>query len=56
MMVTDLRHLLGLEPDAPGAVVRLASYLGDIVKAATAGDVGVAWATALPCGPVKASV
>jgi hypothetical protein len=48
-MVTDLRHLLGLPPEAPGAARRLAEQLGNIVRAATAGDAGFAWETALPC-------
>lgn len=48
-MVTDLRHLLDLPPDTPGPARRLAEHLGSIVRAATAGDAGSAWASALPC-------
>ncbi len=48
-MVTDLRHFLDLPPDSPGPARRLAEHLGDIVRAATAGDTGAAWETALPC-------
>ena len=48
-MVTDLRHLLDLPPDTPGPARRLAEHLGNIVRAATAGDTGTAWESALPC-------
>ena len=48
-MVTDLHHLLDLPPDTPGPARRLAQHLGNIVRAGTAGDVGTAWETALPC-------
>lgn len=48
-MVTDLRHLLDLPDDVPGPARLLAGQLGNIVRAATAGDAGVAWETALPC-------
>lgn len=48
-MVTDLHHLLDLPPDTPGPARRLAEHLGNIVRAATAGDAGTAWETALPC-------
>jgi hypothetical protein len=48
-MVTDLHHLLDLPPDTPGPARRLAEHLGNIVRAATAGDAGTAWQTALPC-------
>lgn len=48
-MVTDLDHLLDLPPDTPGPARRLAEHLGSIVRAATAGDAGTAWETALPC-------
>jgi hypothetical protein len=47
-MVTDLQHLLDLPPDTPGPARRLAEQLGNIVRAATAGDAGT-WETALPC-------
>src|SRR5829696_3017807 len=49
MLVTDLHHLLDLPPDTPGAARRLAEHLGNIVRAATAGDAGTAWESALPC-------
>jgi hypothetical protein len=49
MLVTDLHHLLDLPPDAPGPARRLAGHLGNIVRAATAGDAGTAWHSALPC-------
>lgn len=48
-MVTDLHHFLDLPPDTPGPARRLAQHLGNIVRAATAGDAGAAWQTALPC-------
>jgi hypothetical protein len=48
-MVTDLHHLLELPPDTPGPARRLAEHLGDIVRAATSGDAGAAWESALPC-------
>ena len=49
VMVTDLRHFLDLPPDTPGPARRLSEHLGNIVRAATAGDAGAAWETALPC-------
>jgi hypothetical protein len=49
MTVTDLRHYLGLPEDAPGPARRLTGQLGDIVRAATAGDAGASWESALPC-------
>ncbi|HEX5595070.1 MAG TPA: hypothetical protein VFX61_03470 [Micromonosporaceae bacterium] len=49
MMVTDLHHFLDLPPDTPGPARRLAEHLGDIVRAATSGDAGTAWESALPC-------
>lgn len=49
MLVTDLQHFLGISPDAPGPARRLAEHLSNIVRAATAGDARVAWASALPC-------
>jgi hypothetical protein len=48
-MVTDLHHVLDLPPEVPGPARRLAEQLRDIVRAATAGDAGTAWETALPC-------
>jgi hypothetical protein len=49
MLVTDLHHVLGLPPDTPGPARRLAEHLSNIVRAATAGDAGTAWESALPC-------
>lgn len=48
-MVTDLSHYLDLPPDTPAPARRLAQHLGNIVRAATAGDAGSAWQSALPC-------
>jgi hypothetical protein len=49
MLVTDLHHFLDLPSDTPGPARRLAEHLSDIVRAATAGDAGTTWETALPC-------
>ena len=49
MLVTDLNHFAGLPEDTPGPARRLAEHLSNIVRAATAGDAGTAWETALPC-------
>lgn len=49
MFVTDLHHFLGLPQDTPGPARRLAEHLGNIVRAATAGDAATAWESALPC-------
>lgn len=49
MYVTDLNHFLDLPEDAPGPARRLAGKLADIVRAASAGDAGQPWASALPC-------
>jgi hypothetical protein len=49
MLVTDLHHVLDLPADTPGPARRLAEQLCNIVRAATAGDAGTAWETALPC-------
>lgn len=48
-MVTDLHHYLDMPPDTPGPAQRLAEHLGNIVRAATAGDAGTAWESMLPC-------
>ena len=48
-MVTDLHHLLDLPDGTPGPARRLAGHLSNIVRAATAGDAGIAWESALPC-------
>ena len=50
MLVSDLRHFIGLPGDAPGPARRMAERLGSIVRAATAGDAGREWVSALPCG------
>lgn len=49
MYVADLRHFLDLSPSTPSPARRMAEQLGDIVRAATAGDTGIAWTSALPC-------
>lgn len=47
--VSDLRRFLDLPEDAPASARNLAEHLGNIVRAATAGDPGTAWVSALPC-------
>jgi hypothetical protein len=49
MLVSDLHHFLDLTQDTPGPARRLAQHLSNIVRAATAGDAGTAWESALPC-------
>jgi hypothetical protein len=49
MFVSDLRHFLDLADDAPGPARRMAEQLTMIVRAATAGDAGVEWVSALRC-------
>jgi hypothetical protein len=49
MFVTDLHHFLDLPDDVPGPARRLGEHLRNIVRAATAGDAGTAWESALPC-------
>lgn len=49
MLVSDLSHFLGLPPDTPGPARKLARHLSDVVRAATAGDAGATWETALSC-------
>jgi hypothetical protein len=49
MLVTDLNHFLDLPQDTPGPARRLAEHLSNIVRAATAGDAGTAWESALLC-------
>ncbi len=49
MLVTDLNHFRDLSEDTPGTARRLAEHLSNIVRAATAGDAGTAWESALPC-------
>ena len=49
MFVTDLHHFFDLPQDTPGSARGVAEQLSSILRAATAGDVGAAWETALPC-------
>jgi hypothetical protein len=49
MLVTDLHHFLDLPQDTSGPARRQAEHLSNIVRAATAGDAGTAWESALPC-------
>ena len=49
VMVSDLQHFLDLPADTPRPARRVADQLSDLVRAATAGDAGAAWETALPC-------
>ena len=49
MLVADLHHFLDMPDDIPGPARRLAEHLSSIVRAATAGDAGTAWMSALPC-------
>ena len=49
VLVTDLRHFLDMSEDAPGPARRLAEHQSNIVRAATAGDLGTVWKSALPC-------
>jgi hypothetical protein len=49
MFVSDLRHFLDLPEDVPGPARRMAERLTLIVRAATAGDAGAEWVSALIC-------
>jgi hypothetical protein len=49
MLVADLHHYLDLSDDVPVPARRLAEHLSSIVRAATAGDAGMAWMSSLPC-------
>jgi hypothetical protein len=49
VFVSDLRHFLDVPEDAPGPARRMAEHLTLIVRAATAGDGGQPWVSALPC-------
>lgn len=49
MFVSDLRHFLDLPEDAPAPARRMAEHITLIVRAATAGDAGVPWVSALDC-------
>ena len=50
VLVADLHHFLDMPHDAPTPARRLAEQLSRIVRAATAGEPGVAWQSALACG------
>jgi hypothetical protein len=49
VLVSDLRHFLDLPDHTPAPALRLADHLRDIVRAATAGEQGAGWVSALPC-------
>jgi hypothetical protein len=49
MFVADLRHFLDIPDDVPGPARKMAEQLGFVVRAATAGDAGVPWVSALSC-------
>jgi hypothetical protein len=49
IFVADLRHFLDLADDVPVPARRMAERLTMIVRAATAGDAGAEWVSALPC-------
>ena len=49
MIVSDLQHFLYMPDDAPGPARRMAEHLTMIVRAATAGDPGLPWVSALSC-------
>jgi hypothetical protein len=49
MLVADLHHFLDMTDDTPAPARRLGEHLASIVAAATAGDAGTAWESALPC-------
>jgi hypothetical protein len=49
MFVSDLRHFLDVPEDAPATARRMAEHLTLIVRAATAGQGGQRWVSALNC-------
>lgn len=49
VFVSDLRHFLDMPEDAPVPARRMAEHLALLVRAATAGESGQAWVSALPC-------
>ena len=49
MFISDLHHFLDLPEGTPGPAHRMAEHLYDVVRAATAGDAGTAWESALAC-------
>jgi hypothetical protein len=50
VFVSDLRHFLDLPDDVPAPARRMAQHVSLIVRAATAGDAGLNWVSALTCG------
>lgn len=49
MFVSDLRHFLEMPDDAPASARRMADHLTLVVRAATAGDAGLSWVSAVRC-------
>jgi hypothetical protein len=49
VFVSDLRHFLDMPEDVPVPARRIAEHLTLIVRAATAGEGGQPWVSALPC-------
>jgi hypothetical protein len=49
VFVSDLRHFLDMPADVPVPARRMADHLTLIVRAATAGEGGQPWVSALPC-------
>jgi hypothetical protein len=49
VLVADLRHFLDFPHDTPGPARRLAEHLRCLVRAATTGEAGAGWVSALPC-------
>ena len=49
MFVSDLRHFLDMPDDVPAPARRMAEHLISVVRAATAGDAGLSWVTAITC-------
>jgi len=49
VFVSDLRHFLGMPDDTAAPARRMAEHLTLIVRAATAGDAGLRWVSALTC-------
>jgi hypothetical protein len=47
MFVSDLRHFLDMPDDVPGQARRMAQHQGFVVRAATAGEAGASWVSAL---------
>lgn len=49
VFVSDMRHFLEVPDDAPGPARKMAEHLSSVVRAATAGDAGGWWVSALIC-------